>query len=228
MRVLHPISQREKFIASGSFRYTRAGVLAQGEEHFSIYALPDDSWFVRVDYDWRLLDGSSQLIEALIDPLSSGGRFQRIVAQLQSPVGIKRESIDFHENHVVIGVGDSEKTRRDIEVPLPAGYAVMMLKTTLAGIAASRWPSASGETVKTFGGYRNETGLALTLDAVMRQLPTETVKIGPDTIQARVVEITGEFSQTFWLDSLGIPIRRVLGETVADLHSYARRPEPSV
>jgi hypothetical protein len=228
MRVLHPISQREKFVASGIYRYTRGGVPAQGNEHFSIHALPDGSWFVRVDYDWRLLDGSSQLIEALVDPLSSGGRFQRIVAQLHSSIGISRESFDFHGDHVLVGIGDVASTRRDIEVPLPPGYAVLMLKTTLAGIAASRWPAPSGQQVKAFGGYRTETGTAMTFDAMMRDLPSETLKAGSETVRTRVVELTGEFPQTLWLDSLGVPVRRVLGETAADLHSYARRPEQTV
>lgn len=225
MRVLHPISQRERFVASGIYRYTRGGVPTQGDEHFSIYALPDDSWFVRVDYDWRLLDGTSQLIEALVDPLSSGGRFQRIVAQLQSSVGNARETFDFHADHVVVGIGDAAGVRRDIEVPLPAGYAVLMLKTALAGIAAARWPAAVGQTIKAFGGYRTETGTSLTFDAALNELPAENLKLGNETIQTRVVELTGEFPQTIWLDSLGVPVRRVLGETVVDLHNYARRPE---
>jgi hypothetical protein len=228
MRMLHPISQREKFVASGIYRYTRGGVPAQGDEHFSIYTLPDSSWFVRVDYDWRLLDGTSQLIEALVDPLNAGGRFQRVVAQLHTPVGISRESFDFHADHVLIGVGDASGNRRDLEVPLPADYAVLMLKTTLAGIAASRWPAPAGQTVKAFGGYRTETGTSLTFDAVMRELPAEALKLGGETVQTRVVGLTGEFPQTLWLDSLGIPIRRVLGETVVDLHSYSRRPEQAV
>lgn len=225
MRMLHPISQREKFVASGIYRYTRGGVPAQGNEHFSIYALPDDSWFIRVDYDWRLLDGTSQLIEALVDPLASGGRFQRIVAQLYTSVGISRESFDFHADHVLIGIGDESGIRRDVEVSLPVGYAVLMLKTTLAGIAASRWPASAGQTVKSFAGYRTETATSLTVDAVMRQLPAETLRIGSETIETRVIELTGEFHQTLWLDSLGIPVRRVLGETVVDLHDYSRRPE---
>lgn len=228
MRVLHPISQREKFVASGIYRYTRGGVPAQGDEHFSIYALPDNSWFVRVDYDWRLLDGTSQLIEALVDPLNAGGRFQRIVAQLHTAVGITRESFDFHESHVLIGVGDESGIRHDIEVPLPEDYAVLLLKTTLAGLAAARWPAPAGQTVTAFGGYRTETSTPLTFDAAMRERPAEALKIGSETIQTRVVELTGEFPQTLWLDSLGIPVRRVLGETVADLHSYSRRPEQAV
>jgi hypothetical protein len=79
--------------------------------------------------------------------------------------------------------------------------------------------------VKAFAGYRTETGTSLTVEAAMRQLPAETLKIGADTVQTRVVELTGEFPQTLWLDSLGIPVKRVLGETVVDLHSYSRRPE---
>lgn len=225
MRMLHPVNQHEKFVASGIYRYTLGGIPALGDEHFSIYALPDDSWFVRVDYDWRLQDGSSQLIEALVDPLASGGRFQRIVAQIHTSTGISRESFDFHPDHVLIGVGGDAGTRRNVEVPMPPGYAVLMLKTTLAGIAASRWATPEGQPVKAFAGYRTETSTSLTVDAAIRQLPAETLRIGAETVQTRVVELTGEFPQTLWLDSLGIPVRRVLGETVVDLHSYSRRPE---
>lgn len=225
MRVLHPVSQREKFIASGIYRYTRAGVLAQGDEHFSIHALPDDSWFVRIDYDWRLLDGTSQLIEALVDPLSTDGGLQRVVAQLHSPVGVSRESVDFHADRALIGIVTAGGNRHDIEVPLPAGYGVLMLKTTLAGLGGARWPASAGQIIKAFGGYRTETASAVIFDAALRELTAETLRVGGETIDTRVIELTGEFSQILWLDSLGVPVRRVMGETVVELHNYSRRPE---
>ena len=225
MRVLHPVTLREKLVASGIYRYLRGGELLKGEEHFSIHELPDGSWFVRIDYDWRVLDGTSQLIEALIDPLASGGRFQRIVAQLHSPAGVAKETMDFHADHVLIGISGLEAERRDLEIPLTPNFQVVMLKTALLGITASRWPGESGMPISAFGGYRSNDDKALVFDAALTALRQETVVVGDQSIDARVVELTGEFTQTLWLDSAGIALKRVMGELVAELYSYSRRAE---
>lgn len=225
MRVLHPVTIREKPVASGTYRYLRGGELLKGEEHFSIHELADGSWFVRIDYDWRVLDGTSQLIEALIDPLASGGRFQRIVAQLHSPAGIAKETMDFHADRVLIGISGVEGERQDLEIALTPSYRVVMLKTTLLGITASRWPGEPGAALPAFGGYRSNDNKALVFDASLSVQRQETVVMAGQPVEARVVELTGEFTQTLWLDGTGIALKRVTGELAAELYNYSHRAE---
>lgn len=223
MRVLHAVTQRETLVASGVYRYTRVGETLHGEEHFSIHALPDGSWFVRIDYDWRLLDGTSQLIEALLDPRDAGGRFQRVVAQLQSPSGTAKETMDFHPTSVLVGISGVDGTRRDFELAQPEGYAVVLLKTTLVGLAAARWPVGEGVSVPAFCGYRSGDDTALAFPASLVTVGHEDVTIGSSTIHARVVELTGEFTQKLWLDDVtGVVLKRTSGELIVDLANYAR------
>lgn len=225
MRVLHPVTQRETLVASGLYRYARSGVMLKGEERFSIHALPDGSWFVRVDYDWRALDGTSQLIEALIDPLAAGGRFQRVVAQLHRPAGISKETMDFHAASVLVGAGGGPRERRDFEITLPEGYAVLLLKTTLVGIAAARWPQ-TGETLTAFCGYRSNHAQPLIYESRLTTVGEETLTVGGKPITTQIVDMEGEFNQRLWLDTAaGIAIKRETGELTVTLHDYLYRPQ---
>lgn len=227
MRVLHPVTQREKLVASGTYRYSRGGDVLKGEEHFTIHELQDSSWFVRIDYDWRALDGTSQLIEALLDPLSSGGRFQRIVAQLYSPSGMTKETFDFHPDHVLLGISEADGARRDIQLPMKPGYQTVLLKSTLLGIAASRWPANNGSPIETFGGYRTDLDRSLVFVGSLTSIGTEDIALNGEVVSTRVVELSGEFTQTLWLAESGIAIKRLSGELAADLHNYSHRAESS-
>ncbi|MBK9121991.1 MAG: hypothetical protein IPM16_02570 [Chloroflexi bacterium] len=212
MRVLHPVTQREHLVASGVYRYTRSGQQLAGSEHFSIHALPDGSWFVRIDYDWRDLDRTSQLIEALYDPASDGGRIQRVAAQLHAPDGIRRETFDFHARAALVGMSSPTGDRQDVEVALREGYVVLLLKTALVGIQVARWPVADDEPVMAFFGYRTHRGEPLILDSRRMQVGTDQVTIAGRTYEAAVFDVDGEFTQRVWATPQGVVLRRQIGE----------------
>lgn len=69
MRRLHPVSLREKFIASGTYHfYDSSDVLLPYAEHWSVHEVGEGAEFIRVDHDGRAHNGSSILIEALRSP----------------------------------------------------------------------------------------------------------------------------------------------------------------
>ncbi len=212
MRVLHPVTQRERLVASGVYRYARRGQQLAGAEHFSIHALPDGSWFVRIDYDWRDLDHTSQLIEALYDPTGEGGRLQRMAAQLHMPDGVRRETADFHPRAALVGISSPSGNRRDIEVVLREPYVVLLLKTALVGLQVARWPVADGEPVTAFCGYRTQPGEPLVLESRRMRAGAERVALAGRTYEADVFDVDGEFTQRLWLTPPGIVLRRQIGE----------------
>lgn len=212
MRVLHPITQRERLIASGVYRYTRSGQQLAGSEHFSIHALPDGSWFVRIDYDWRDLDRTSQLIEALYDPPADGGRLQRVVAQLHAPDGVRRETADFHPRAALIGLSSASGDRQDVEVVLREGYAVLLLKTALVGLQVARWPTGDEEPVMAFCGYRTHRSEPLVLESRRMRVGVEHVTVGGRDYETAVFDVDGEFTQRLWVTAHGVVLRRQIGE----------------
>jgi hypothetical protein len=228
MRVLHPVMMHEKYLASGIYHYHRDGQALAGLEHWSIHELPDASWFVRIDYDWRLENGRSQLIEALVDSSEQGGRFQRVVAHLFQPGGVTtHETYDFHDTQVLIGLTDSEGQRMDVELPMTSGYVVLLMKTVLAGIAAAHWPTEDMSERMAFGGYRDVPAGPRIFGAVCKTTGMEQILLSGKPVQTHKIQIRGEYEQTLWVDEYGIPLRRKIGDLTADLHDYAHRAERS-
>jgi|GEM_PF-1755336 len=217
MRVLHAVTLQETFVASGSYVYRRDGEILKGSEQFTIHEQPDGGQFIRIDYDWRDMDGTSQLVEALTDP-TGALLYSRVVAQLQASSRTKRESYDFHPEKVLIGITGGGGKRVDLEQPLAAGYVPLFLKTALLGMTVLRWP-ASG-TASIFGGYRDDQERALAYDARIASHGMEDTAYG----QAQVVELFGqEFSQKMLVLPNGIIVRRTVGSLTVELTDYAHR-----
>lgn len=69
MRRLHPVSLREKFVASGTYHfYDSTDRLLPYEEHWSVHEVGEGAHFIRMDYDGRAENGPSVLMEALRTP----------------------------------------------------------------------------------------------------------------------------------------------------------------
>jgi hypothetical protein len=197
--------------------YRRDGELLKGSEEFSIHEQPDGGQFIRIDYDWRDMDGTSQLVEALTDP-TGGLLYSRVVAQLQASSRTKRETYDFYPDKVLIGITGGGGKRIDLEQPLSNGYIPLFLKTALLGLSIQRWPSSGTATV--FGGYRDDQERAMAYDARLVSYGIE------DTIhgQAQSLEIFGqEFSQKMVVLANRIIVRRSVGTLTVELTDYAHR-----
>lgn len=217
MRVLHAVTMQEKFVASGTYVYRRDGELLKGSESFSVHEQPDGGQFIRIDYDWRDMDGTSQLVEALTDP-TGGLLYSRIVAQLEASTRTKRETYDFYPDKVLIGITGGGGKRIDLEQTLSIGYIPLFLKTALLGYSLLRWPS--GGTASVFGGYRDDHERALTYDARVINNGKEVTAHG----EAQSLELFGqEFSQTVLMLPNGIILRRTVGTLTVELTDYAHR-----
>jgi len=208
---------QETFVASGTYVYRRDGEILKGSEQFTIHEQPDGGQFIRIDYDWREMDGTSQLVEALTDP-SKALLYSRVVAQLQASSRTKRETYDFYPDKVLIGITGGGGKRLDLEQPLTAGYVPLFLKTALIGLTVLHWP-ADG-TASVFGGYRDDQERTLAYDARLVSHGTEDTTYG----QAQAVELFGqEFSQKMLVLPNGIIARRTVGSLNLELTDYAHR-----
>lgn len=217
MRVLHAVSQQETFVASGKYIYRRDGEQLKGSETFSIHQQPDGGQFIRIDYDWREMDGTSQLVEALTDP-TGGVLYSRVVAQLQASSRTKRETYDFYPEKVLVGVTGGGGKRVDLEQSMPLGYIPLFLKTALLGFSIQRWPS--GGTATIFGGYRDDQERPLIYDGRLASYGLEDTPHG----QAQSLEFFGqEFSQKMLLLPSGIIVQRTVGTLTVELADYAHR-----
>lgn len=217
MRVLHAVSMQETFVASGKYVYRRDGELLKGSEEFSIHEQPDGGKFIRIDYDWREMDGTSQLVEALTDA-SNALLFSRVVAQLQASSRTKRETYDFYPDKVLIGITGGGGKRIDLEQLMPTNYVPLFLKTALLGFSVNHWSNNGTATV--FGGYRDDQESALVYEARLTTHGTEETPHG----QAQSLELFGqEFSQKMTVLSNGIIVRRSVGTLNVELVDYAHR-----
>ena len=217
MRVLHAVTMQETFVASGTYVYRRDGEILKGSEQFTIHEQPDGGQFIRIDYDWREMDGTSQLVEALTDPTNTL-LYSRVVAQLQASSRTKRETYDFYPDKVLIGVTGGGGKRIDLEQSLIPGYVPLFLKTALIGLSVLRWPPDGNASV--FGGYRDDQERALAYDARLASFGTEDTAHG----QAQSVELFGqEFSQKMLVLPNGVIARRSVGSLSLELTDYAHR-----
>lgn len=92
MRYLHPVSLREKFIASGTYVfYNSAGALLPDVEHWSVHEVGEGAHFFRADHDGRAGNGPSFLTEALLRPDGGIERFDlRAYGGEHEPIKVAR------------------------------------------------------------------------------------------------------------------------------------------
>lgn len=90
MRYLHPVTMREKFLASGVYVLTDPAYLAPIQEEWSIHQLPDRSWFIRIDSQaWQ--PGHSRIMEVLRTSPETGGQFERCDLAIYTGPTVTRE-----------------------------------------------------------------------------------------------------------------------------------------
>lgn len=224
MRYLHKPTLREHFVASGIYKFYQGERELPGIEHWGIYALPDDSHFVRIDADWRGFDGTSLLAEALITAPQQGARFERYTRHLISD-HTERENYDFFAESIIIGYDDENGVRQDHEAAVSAGYAVLLPVDILIAYAVNLLGKRS-EPVNTFLGFDIESETALFDECSVQERGIASVDVDGKTLDAHEFALTYAASpsdnQRVWLDSRGVLLRRESGDgTITKLSQYA-------
>lgn len=245
MRYLHPVQMHEKFVASGEYAIYAHGFSTQVAEAWSIHALSQpgepETWFVRVDSDWRNDSGALILGEALITPDSGGFKAERIdLERFQSgagqPLARFKENYTFFDEYLQIGYVSPPATER--------GYAEQTMPR--GTVAAPRWRYFHlliGFAAATVGGLTQDVSperpafvgfdiyntVFHTTQITIHHERRETLTVGLQKVEADVYTMRyadqPDQPHTLWLDRHGILLRQTGGLYEVSLIQYARRPD---
>jgi hypothetical protein len=241
MRYLHAVGAHEKFVASGVYVHLQDGEATGTREHWSIHELPDSAQLIRVDDDWRDVDGSSVLIEAWRSPASEGGRIERFDISAFGARGdaIKRvrATFNFAGDRLEVGHSIDDAPRRQLEMQLPPGYIVAPEGLVFGGFEAAelaRYPGEEQPVVSYLPTF-------LTAEAAFRPVvhrqrvdigaADDTVEIGGRSHAAQRLHQSSPLAPevlTIWTDRHNILLKYHVDDQrhSALLTRYARRPDP--
>ena len=125
MRYLHAVAPHEQFVAQGTYRYHADDAPTGLLEYWTIHALPDGAWFMRVDKDGRDFDGRSELIEAWRSPDGDIERFDVMAYGAAGDAvqkGRATYTVEDDALHIGRTINDGERVQETLA--LPADYVV--------------------------------------------------------------------------------------------------------
>lgn len=244
MRTLHPVQMHETFVASGEYLLYAPGFSTEIVERWSIHQLPDATWFVRFDSDWRADRGDLVLAEALVMPPRAPGdrcRVERIdleryVAAPGKPTTRISAHFSFFDAYLNVGYAQPGAPERGYaELSVDAPYAVAprwRYLHLLTGFAAAG--GVAGVERPTFLDFPLEVGAAspafIAGSVRFERSEAETLAVGLQTVAADVYTMRyadqPDRPVTLWLDRHGVLLRAKGGHYEVSLVQYARRPEP--
>lgn len=231
MRHLHPITPVERFVASGVHRHTGAGVV----EHWSVHEQLGGALLIRVDCDYRAVDGRSLLIEAWGEPDGTIERFGlRAYGGNTDVFKVVRADFAVYADYVEIGYSADGSARRDTKLALSAPPVACPVATVFRGLAL--WQSVrSGGSVSlvTHTSFSHAQqpfdGAVLPAASSPEGCETDSVIVDGRSVSARRwrwPEVPG-FEGDLWLDARGAVLRHDLPNgTSISLARYSRRMEP--
>jgi hypothetical protein len=123
MRYLHPVSHRERFIASGTYVTTISGdsLSAQSREEWSIHRQPGESRFIRIDQ--AATPTSEHLLAEILQ--SPEGLIERIDLVWFRQVVSRRVSLTAFDTYIQIGYKTEPNEREYVEFDIPAGTRLL-------------------------------------------------------------------------------------------------------
>ncbi|MEL6151840.1 MAG: hypothetical protein AAFR56_19585 [Chloroflexota bacterium] len=238
MRYIHPIAPHEKFVASGTYKYSNGGDPTGLAEHFTIHEHPDGAWFMRVDKDGRFFDGRSELIEVYRDPAGMIERYDiHAYGAKGDPLKKARAIYTFEDGMLHVGreIDGGERVQEQLE--LPEDYVVQPGSYLFFGYAlpvlVERAPLAM---VSRFGitePVADSFGAGVTNPQVTFYGEDE-VKVDGKLLPARKYMAAASVQmdsgrETVWhnyfIDEHDIFLRHDGGEMLVQLERYAHRPE---
>lgn len=238
MRYLHPVTMKERFIASGTYTHYKDDVPTGSVEQWSIHELPDGAQFLRVDDDWRELDGSSVLLEGWRSPPAEGGRLERVdiaaFGPKDSEIKKVRATYTVLEDYLEVGRTVDDADRENMAVELPFGYVFAPESLLFAGSEVEHLALNPGKDVPVV------SYIPTFLNASLAFRPTifyqsaifeadETIMLGKTAYQVRRYRQTDPRTQTastIWLDEhdMLLQFKSADAQHHAILTEYSRRP----
>jgi hypothetical protein len=134
MRQLHPVSFRERFVASGTYTFFQDAVPTGDVEHWTLHEPGRGAWTVRADHDGRAGSGTSWLFEGLYD--GERRRFERFDLSLYGVQHTDAKFI-FEPGEVQISLRVDGVAQEPLVVPLPEAYTLRLPALVADGLALS-------------------------------------------------------------------------------------------
>lgn len=236
MRYLHPVTMKERFIASGTYVHYHDGNRTGSVEHWNIHQHPDGAQFIRVDDDWREKDGSSVLLEAWRSPASEGGRIERVDVSAFGPkkADVKRVQATYTviDSFLEVGRSIDDSERQQFEMELPFGYVLSPENLVFAGYEASHLAIQRGEPAPVVSYVPTFANASMAFRPTMyhqsvKFIAEETVTIAEKSYPVRRFEQTDPRTKaalTLWLDKHDMLLRYESddGKHRAELTEYSR------
>lgn len=229
MRYLHPVAPHERFVASGTYRYSNSRLL----EHWTIHELPDGAWFMRVDKDGRFEDGRSELIEAWRSPDGAIERFD-ITAHGAPADAIKQVKASYTVDDGVLYVGRTINNgeRHQEELELPQDYVMQPGAYVFFGLALPALVARAPLPMISRYGFTEQPDDAFKAGVMHPTLTfygEDEVTVDGKARPARryMAGTRGETStdwHNYWIDAHDIFLRHAADNLLVQLERYAHRP----
>lgn len=233
MRYLHPVQAHERFLASGTYRFTKNGEPLAKSESWAMHAHPDGERFVRVDADARGAEGKSILAEALVDRENTIVRFDIRYENDRFEGGIKtlRATYQRASDRLQIGYSMNEDDRKYTELALPAGVIVDIPLLVFRGRAIRAMAErANGDIfvyVPMFEHAQLCPGLLRQVVSPVERLGDDTVFLGKRGIAASSFRYRDK-AVTYWIDQHDVIVKRLNSfkqqEIAVEISNYAAPP----
>jgi len=223
VRQLHPVSFREKFVASGVYTLY-AGNLPTGDvEYWSMHEPGEGSCTIRSDRDGRGGTGTNWIFEGLV----VDGRIERFDVQIQGEVTTAAKfmfadaTIEFSQRvNGVVGELLEFSLPAQYQISPPSLAAQWLLVPPLAGQPAQVWTPDMDAAAGTIQGGHIEVWTIQEVGAASHPIGEQHI----DCREYRVKSDAGEL--TVWFVSYGV-LMRFDSDTAerALLTQYVRRPD---
>lgn len=233
MRYLHSIQARERFLASGCYRFAKNGQTLAKTESWAIHSHPDGEKFVRVDMDARQEEGKSILAEALLDLKGVLVRFDIRYENEQFEGGIKHLRATYHrtDERLQIGYSLNGDERKYIEVDLPADALIDLPLLVFRGSTIKTLAERSVESTAVYVPMIEHAQL---FPGVLRHIASPVERVGDDTvfIGKRAIQASRfryrDQAVSYWIDDHDLIVKRVNNfkqqEMTVAISSYAAPP----
>lgn len=225
MRQLHPVSFRERFVASGTYVWSHDGVATGDLEHWTLHEPGAGALSLRADYDGRAGSGVNWLFEGFYSHASR--RVERfdlsVFGEQHTEVKVLFSGAEVNISLRVDGRPQPprQRTLMPPAVSLPPALVAAYL---FAGESVAAAPVFTVDIDVKAGLVRTERATLLSIE----HLGVEPVDVDGRPIDARRLRLLGQDGrdEQVWFDAFDVAVRwQNAAGRAAQLTRYVHRPE---
>jgi len=230
MRYLHPVQAHERFLASGSYRFSKNGETLAKAESWTMHLHRDGEKFVRVDVDARREEGKSILAEALLNSSNCLVRFDIRYENDRFEGGIKhlRATYQLADEGMQIGYNMNGDERRYSEVELPADALIDIPLLVFRGSTIKAMAERSAGSIPvyatTFEHGQLFPGVLQNVVSPVEYLGEDLLSLGTGVIAARRYRYRDR-AASYWIDQHDLIVKRLNSfkqqEIAVEISNYA-------